>query len=1199
MTIRRRRGPVQGAQYGSGNEQRNYFAPVTQYVFTGGLERLRDVSFDPAPLARELDLARFTGREWLIGQIDAFIANRPRGYVVIQAEAGVGKSTLAAHLAGSRPWPCHFTRLPGGRSPEAARKNLAAQLIAAWDLTEWAPGGVLPVASARPDWFARLLEATARERDWQHPGEDGREPIVLVVDGLDEAGPEPGGERDLPLGLPDSLPDGVFVVTTSRFGLDRALHAVRNPADWLQIEVEGDDNLDDMDRFLRAVTSAEDGDARLVKALREAGVETDWFHAKVARACAGVWIYLRYVLDEIRDGARNPRGVAGLPGDLAGYYAGQVEQWRGAAEDEAAARRWEQVRLPLLGVLGAAQAPLTVAELAGLAAVPSAEAARVFVEESARAFLSRRCDSPGAPRYSLRHQSLRELLGGNIPERPDLDSMARMLAARVHAAHGQITVALTPPGQPGERDWTSTGNYARQHLAAHAAACGALDALINDPGFLLVTEPAALVPRWAALRTPDGQRALAAFELSLHHWDADPAARLDWLGANAARLRATTLTHACAAAGGDWPTRWAAWAGYGHRRLTGHNDPVGTVAVGRAGSRDVIVSGAHDATVQIWDAVTGDPIGAPLAGHGGVITAVAIAHAGDRDVVVSGATDGTARIWDAVTGNPVGVLTVQADRVTAVAIGRAGDRDVIVTGGDDGRVLIWDAVTGNPAGVLASHDDRVYAVTIGRAGDRDVIAATWSDKTGRAWDAVTGDPLPNAWATGFDDWTMGADDEPREMAVAIGRAGQHDVIAVGGPGLAPVRLYDAVTGDDLGGPLTDHESWMTTMAIGRAAGRDIIVFVSGRIIEIWDAVTGWPVGDPRAGHEDQVTAVAIGQAGDRGIVVSSSLDGTMRIWDVIVGDALAGHYGPVNAVAIGKAGSRDIVVSGSDDETLLVWDAITGEPVGDPLDMNDSPFIGNDQVCAVAVGRAAGRDILVAASYMTVKIWDAVTGDHVGDLDTHHGGLFTTAVIGRAAGRDVIVARRDDGSLLIWDAVTGEPVGDPLADEYGEEVTLAIGRAANRDLIVVGTDDGSLRIWDPVTGEPVDHPPTDQDRVTAVAIGRAGGRDVIVASTDDGSLLIWDAVTGESVGHSQAGHHGEVVTLAIGRAANRDLIVAGTDDGSLRIWDAVTCDPVSDALAGHDGPVTAVAMGRAGDQDIIVSVSRDRTVLARSYRGEG
>ena len=111
--------------------------------------------FDPAPLARDLDLARFTGREWLIGQIDEFIRDRPRGYVIIQAEAGVGKSTLAAHLAGTRPWLCHFTRLPGGRSPEAARKSLAAQLIARWDLPEWAPEGVLPASSSRPDWFSR------------------------------------------------------------------------------------------------------------------------------------------------------------------------------------------------------------------------------------------------------------------------------------------------------------------------------------------------------------------------------------------------------------------------------------------------------------------------------------------------------------------------------------------------------------------------------------------------------------------------------------------------------------------------------------------------------------------------------------------------------------------------------------------------------------------------------------------------------------------------------------------------------------------------------------------------------------------------------------------------------------------------------------------------------------------------------------
>ena len=108
---------------------------------------------------------------------------------------------------------------------------------------------------------------------------------------LDEAEPEPGGtgRRGLPLGLPDSLPDGVYVVATSRFGIDRALHAVRNPAEWLQIEVEGADNLDDMRRFLQDVTSPDGGDPQLVEKLRDGGVDAGWFRdERGAGVCRGV-----------------------------------------------------------------------------------------------------------------------------------------------------------------------------------------------------------------------------------------------------------------------------------------------------------------------------------------------------------------------------------------------------------------------------------------------------------------------------------------------------------------------------------------------------------------------------------------------------------------------------------------------------------------------------------------------------------------------------------------------------------------------------------------------------------------------------------------------------------------------------------------------------------------------------------------------
>ena len=74
---------------------------------------------------------------------------------------------------------------------------------------------------------------------------------------------------------------------------------------------------------------------------------------------------------------------------------------------------------------------------------------------------------------------------------------------------------------------------------------------------------------------------------------------------------------------------------------------VTAVAIGRAGDRDIIVSGSGDGTVRVWDAVTGAPVGGPLAGHDGPVTSVAIGRAGDCDVIVSGSDD-----WTVMTRQP-------------------------------------------------------------------------------------------------------------------------------------------------------------------------------------------------------------------------------------------------------------------------------------------------------------------------------------------------------------------------------------------------------------------------------------------------------------------------------------------------------------------------------------------------------------------
>ncbi|MBX6751744.1 MAG: hypothetical protein IRY85_19160 [Micromonosporaceae bacterium] len=64
----------------------------------------------------------------------------------------------------------------------------------------------------------------------------------------------------------------------------------------------------------------------------------------------------------------------------------------------------------------------------------------------------------------------------------------------------------------------------------------------------------------------------------------------------------------------------------------------------------------------------------------------------------------------------------------------------MVSGGFDGTVRIWDAATGDLIGEPLTNGT-VLAVAIGRAGDRDVIVSGGYDGTVRLWDAVRSRPI--------------------------------------------------------------------------------------------------------------------------------------------------------------------------------------------------------------------------------------------------------------------------------------------------------------------------------------------------------------------------------------------------------------------------------------------------------------------------
>ena len=143
--------------------------------------------------------------------------------------------------------------------------------------------------------------------------------------------------------------------------------------------------------------------------LAAADIEPAEFSARLAERCGGVWVYLRYVLDEVRAGLRNPADIDDLPDGLWAYYAEQVRRWRTDAQ-------WATFTLPLLATLAVAGEPLPPGTLARLAGGLDAAAVRRGCNLTLRPLLN----AQSAPRrFELYHASLREMLTGQQADGAD------------------------------------------------------------------------------------------------------------------------------------------------------------------------------------------------------------------------------------------------------------------------------------------------------------------------------------------------------------------------------------------------------------------------------------------------------------------------------------------------------------------------------------------------------------------------------------------------------------------------------------------------------------------------------------------------------------------------------------------------------------------------------------------------------------
>jgi len=432
-----------------------------------------------------------------------------------------------------------------------------------------------------------------------------------------------------------------------------------------------------------------------------------------------------------------------------------------------------------------------------------------FARSSAANFLVESgADGPAAV-FRLFHQTLNDTLlraRSQIVSRTD-DEMA-------------LSQAFAELGR--QSTWRHAPAYLLRSLATHAASADMIDDLLTDDTYLLHVDLRRLIPLADHATSMPARRRARLLHLTPEAITADPQRRTALFSITEAL---ENLGHSYSSRGSTAPYR-ARWASvepcteHAVLPLPGYDWVSGLCALTLNGLV-LLASAGADATVRIWDPVTGEQR-ARLEGHHGGVRGVCAFTLDGLVLLASAGADTTVRIWDPVTGEQRAWLEGHHGGVRGVCAFRLGGLVLLASASDDHTVRIWDPVTGEQRAWLEGHHGGVRGVCAFRLGGLVLLASASDDHTVRIWDPVTGEQ--RARLEGHHGWVRAVCAFTLDGLVLLASAGAD----------ATVRIWDPATGEQRA-RLEGHHGWVKGVCAFTLDGLVLLASASeDRTVRIWD-----------------------------------------------------------------------------------------------------------------------------------------------------------------------------------------------------------------------------------------------------------------------------------------------------------------------------------------------------------------------------
>jgi len=497
---------------------------------------------------------------------------------------------------------------------------------------------------------------------------------------------------------------------------------------------------------------------------------------------------------------------------------------------------------------------------------------------------------------------------------------------------------------------------------------------------------------------------------------------------------------------------------------------------------------------------------AQLARPGGIGHREAEFHGDGKRILVL--TDEDTLEWhDAWTGDLLGTIDDVIGHPLAIGVRSRSFRILSELGG---KLVLWDPETRGFRAPLQVSGVRLHAFSEGGGWlavhtDRNEIQV-FNTTTGARARSIESRPL-SALAVSRDGKRLAAVDADRQILLWLPGKSEPTVIGRCKETLIPIIRF------------SPNQSLLAV----KTQRNEVTLW--RRVLQAGGRSTEWK-SLPLSGHTQPVTDIAFDPASR--VVATSSIDNTIRAWDVATGKTVMvfrGHVDGPRSVAFSRDGGRLVTLGRN---TSRLWH----------LYASDNHVLPSSIGYQSAIFSADGKSILAGDENGTIHLLDPATGART-RLAYGHRNIVN--ILKHDHRRKRIVSASYDGTIRIWRSSDMELERE--IEAHAGAVEAVAWSPDDKQLVSAGGMGEEVKVWDVESGELVRTLPLRNLVVRSLAVSPSDGTVAIGGLTGEIRLF---SLAGEPLGLIHA--HGAVGVLALQFTPDGERLISSAEDRRVVIW---------------------------------------------------